>query len=131
MVFTNKDELIGMLRNQLKTDKITVWRALKRVYENQTADEQSSEYTKYDNGVGFTGADSEFLTSLAKQLLMYGTLSDKQTGCLFKLMPKYARQIIDGSIGEGKIIHKYNRYFTTQDDLILYETSLTNEKKED
>jgi hypothetical protein len=129
MVCTNKEELIGYLRNQLKTDRLTAWRALKRVYENQTADEQTSEFTKYDNGVGFTGSDSEFLSSLAKQLLMYGTLSDKQTGCLFRLMPKYARQIIEGSIGEGKIIHKYNRYFTTQDELILYETSLTNKKE--
>jgi hypothetical protein len=129
MVCTNKEELIGYLRNQLKTDRLTAWRALKRVYENQTADEQTSEFTKYDNGVGFTGSDSEFLSSLAKQLLMYGTLSDKQTGCLFRLMPKYARQIIEGSIGEGKIIHKYNRYFTTQEELILYETSLTNKKE--
>lgn len=129
MVCTNKEELIGYLRNQLKTDRLTAWRALKRVYENQTADEQTSEFTKYDNGVGFTGSDSEFLSSLAKQLLMYGTLSDKQTGCLFRLMPKYARQIIEGSIGEGKIIHKYNRYFTTQDELILYETSLTDKKE--
>jgi len=129
MVCTNKEELISYLRNQLKTDRLTAWRALKRVYENQTADEQTSEFTKYDNGVGFTGSDSEFLSSLAKQLLMYGTLSDKQTGCLFRLMPKYARQIIEGSIGEGKIIHKYNRYFTTQDELILYETSLTNKKE--
>lgn len=129
MVCTNKEELIGYLRNQLKTDRLTAWRALKRVYENQTADEQTSEFTKYNNGVGFTGSDSEFLSSLAKQLLMYGTLSDKQTGCLFRLMPKYARQIIEGSIGEGKTIHKYNRYFTTQDELILYETSLTNKKE--
>ena len=129
MACTNKEELIGYLRNQFKTDRLTAWRALKRVYENQTADEQTSEFTKYDNGVGFTGSDSEFLSSLAKQLLMYGTLSGKQTGCLFRLMPKYARQIIEGSIGEGKIIHKYNRYFTTQDELILYETSLTNKKE--
>ena len=57
---------------------------------------------------------------------MYGNLSDKQTKCLFKLMPKYARQLIEGSITNGMIIHKYNRYFTTQDELILYETSLTN-----
>ena len=126
MVYTNKEELINTLKSQIRTDRLTAWRALKRIYENQTEDEQTSEFTKYDNGVGFTGYDSEFLTSLAKQLLMYGNLSDKQTKCLFKLMPKYARQLIEGSIANGMIIHKYNKYFTTQDELILYETSLTN-----
>lgn len=126
MICMNKEELINTLKSQIRTDRLTAWRALKRIYENQTEDEQTSEFTKYDNGVGFTGSDSEFLTSLAKQLLMYGNLSDKQTKCLFKLMPKYARQLIEGSITNGMIIHKYNRYFTTQDELILYETSLTN-----
>ena len=126
MVCTNKEELISTLKSQIRTDRLTAWRALKRIYENRTEDEQTSEFTKYNNGVGFTGSDSEFLTSLAKQLLMYGNLSDKQTKCLFKLMPKYARQLIEGSIANGMIIHKYNRYFTTQDELILYETSLTN-----
>ena len=126
MVCTNKEELINTLKSQIRTDRLTAWRALKRIYENQTEDEQTSELTKYANGVGFTGSDSEFLTSLAKQLLMYGNLSDKQTKCLFKFMPKYARQLIEGSIANGMIIHKYNRYFTTQDELILYETSLTN-----
>ena len=126
MVCTNKEELISTLKSQIRTDRLTAWRALKRIYENQTEDEQTSEFTKYVNGVGFTGSDCEFLTSLAKQLLMYGNLSDKQTKCLFKLMPKYARQLIEGSIANGMIIHKYNRYFTTQDELILYETSLTN-----
>ena len=126
MVFTNKEELISTLKSQIRTDRLTAWRALKRIYENRTEDEQTFEFTKYDNRVGFTGSDCEFLTSLAKQLLMYGNLSDKQTKCLFKLMPKYARQLIEGSIANGMIIHKYNRYFTTQDELILYETSLTN-----
>lgn len=126
MVCTNKEELINTLKTQIRTDRLTAWRALKRIYENQTEDEQTPEFTKYDNGIGFTGSDSEFLTSLAKQLLLYGNLSVKQTKCLFKLMPKYARQLIEGSIANGMIIHKYNRYFTTQDELILYETSLTN-----
>lgn len=83
MVCTNKEELINTLKTQIRTDRLTAWRALKRIYENQTEDEQTSEFTKYDNGIGFTGSDSEFLTSLAKQLLLYGNLSDKQTKCLF------------------------------------------------
>jgi len=128
MIYTNKEDIVNTLKNQIKTDKLTAWRALKRIYENQTADEQRAEVTRYENGVGFTGTDSEFLSSLAKQLLERGSLSDKQTGFLFKLMPKYARQLVEGSIAEGKIIHKYNRYFTTQDELIIYETELSNKK---
>lgn len=128
MVFTNKEEMVSLLREQIRSDKFTAWKALARIYENQTDDEKSSEFTKYDNGVGFSGADSEFLSSLAKQLIQWGSLSDKQTAVLYRLMPKYARQLVEGSISEGKIIYEHNKYFTTKEELAEYEKTLPGNK---
>lgn len=34
MVYTNKEELISTLKSQIRTDQLTAWRALKRIYEN-------------------------------------------------------------------------------------------------
>jgi hypothetical protein len=53
--------------------------------------------------VGFTGADGEFLTSLAKQLQKKGYLSPKQMTFVFKKMPKYWKQILNIS-DEEKLI---------------------------
>ena len=33
MVYTNKEELINTLKSQIRTDRLTAWRALKRIYE--------------------------------------------------------------------------------------------------
>ena len=43
--------------------------ALKIVYANQTESEKLADATMHDNGIGFGGADAEFGSSLAKQVL--------------------------------------------------------------
>jgi len=68
--------------------------ALVHVFNNQTADEQRSENTFHHNGIGFSGRDAEFMSSLAKQYLDRGNLSPKQRQYLPKLA-RYARQIAD------------------------------------
>jgi hypothetical protein len=90
------------IKTKLSTDKNWALRALVRVYECQTANEQMSETTNENNGVGFTGADAEFLTSLAKQYQVRATLSDKQMIHVFKKMPKYWNQVAI-FIGEEKL----------------------------
>jgi hypothetical protein len=62
--------------------------------ENQTQAEQAAEATREDNGIGFTGTDGAFLSSLAKQQLSRGSLSPKQMVFVFKKMPKYHAQVI-------------------------------------
>ena len=77
-------------------------KALIKIFEFQTADEQENEHTYNHNGVGFTGIDGQILTSFAKQLIKYKRLSDKQMDLLFKKMPKYWKQVL--SISDKKQI---------------------------
>ena len=83
----------GSIRHKLTTDAKWAVRGLLRIYEAQTEDEKSSEDTKHDNGVGFTGSDASLLSSYAKQVLAGNTMSPKQMKYIFKKMPKYARQL--------------------------------------
>lgn len=79
----------------LKTNKVWALKALVRIYqENQTSDEQAAKATSHDNGIGFTGVDAAFASSLAEQYLKRGSLSDKQMALVFKIMPKYHNQVV-------------------------------------
>ena len=81
------------IREQLKTNETWAKKALIRIYQLQTVDEQNSETTHIRNNVGFTGADAPILTSLAKFYLKTGFLTEKQTNLLKKKICKYWRQI--------------------------------------
>ena len=100
---TNKSTLIDFLKVQIATRDHQAIKALITVYNNQTDSEQSSETTKVHNGVGFTPIDAEFMTSLAKQYLEKKSLSKKQLIYVKKTMPKYASQLIEQAIANGKI----------------------------
>lgn len=90
-----KKDTVSFVKQQLATNKVWATKALVRIYqENQTSDEQVAKVTSHDNGIGFTGVDATFLSSLAEQYLRRGNLSDKQMMFVFKKMPKYARQVI-------------------------------------
>ena len=84
---------INFLREKLANDIRWSIKGLLRVYENQTADEQNSGTTKHHNGIGFTGADADILSSFAEQIKKGRQLSEKQCKILFKKMPRYARQL--------------------------------------
>lgn len=81
------------IKGKLATDSRWAIKALMAIYRYQTEDEQKSDATLENNGVGFTGVDAEFLTSLAKQYQRKGSLSDKQLEYLMKKIPKYWFQI--------------------------------------
>lgn len=99
----SKKDLISALREQLSKSDSKAIKGLLTIYEYQTLEEQKTDYVCEDNGVGFTGCDSEFLSSLSKRYIQYNYLSDKQIEYLRKLMPKYARQLIQHSINKGMI----------------------------
>lgn len=80
--------------NQLKTNQSWATKAIVRLYQLQTADEQCSQSTHNKNGVGFTGADANILSSFAEQIDRGRTLSPKQLAIAFKKLPKYSRQIM-------------------------------------
>lgn len=94
-----KEEIKEMLQ---RNDK-AVLRALVVIFSLQTDAERSSEETVEHNGVGFNGADAEICSSLAKQIIRRGTLSQKQMEIARKKIMKYARQLTLVSNGEIKV----------------------------
>jgi len=93
----SKKDMIEQLRLRLASQDRWALRALLRIYQNQTADEQCREATIERNGIGFSGPDAEILTSFARQYQQRGWLSDKQMAILRRRIPAYARQIVQGS----------------------------------
>ncbi|HUU87395.1 MAG TPA: hypothetical protein VMX17_06545 [Candidatus Glassbacteria bacterium] len=100
MAKITKGQIKEYVRTKLSTDPTWAKRALLKIFEFQTDEEQEYESTHDHNGVGFTGVDGEILASFAKQLQRRGDLSPKQMDLLFKKMPKYWRQIISISDSE-------------------------------
>ena len=82
------------LKKMLSVNATWALRALEVVYSNQTADEQMIQNTSELNGEGFTGTDGQFGSSLAQGVEKYGRLSDKQMKFVFKMMPKYWKQVL-------------------------------------
>jgi hypothetical protein len=82
------------VKKQLATNKAWAIKALLKVFEFQTKDEQEREETRVNNNVGFTGTDGEILTSFAKQYMQRGFLTPKQMILVYKKMPKYWNQIV-------------------------------------
>ena len=86
--------MIEQLRHRLASNDRWALRALLRIYQNQTADEQCREATIERNGIGFTGPDAEILSSFARQYQRRGCLRPKQMAILHRRIPAYARQIV-------------------------------------
>ncbi|UCG54228.1 MAG: hypothetical protein JSV32_06455 [Dehalococcoidia bacterium] len=83
------------LRDKLSTNDAWALRCLEVIYDHQTPGEQVAETTNCDNGIGFTGADAEILTSFAKQYAKYKKLSPKQMEILKKKTKKYWKQVLE------------------------------------
>lgn len=95
-------ELLDYIKNQLETNPAWAARAILKLYECQTMDEQVTGQTANINGVGFNGLDSVILSSFAEQLLKGRTLTAKQLAIAHKKLPKYGRQVM-GFIPEEKL----------------------------
>ena len=94
MKMTHKN-LHSFVRRQLGSNSAWALKALVHIFqENQTFDEQQAETVVHNNNIGFTSADGQFLSSLAKQYIARGSLSEKQMVYVFRKMPKYHRQVI-------------------------------------
>ena len=75
-----------------ENDKV-LYGALKKLYAEQTADEQADGNTKYNNGVGFNGADAKIMSSFAEFLNKTGFLTPKQKIIARKKLIKYNKQL--------------------------------------
>lgn len=68
-------------------------KAVVKIWEYQTADEQRVGETKEHNGVGFNGLDANILSSFAEFYKRTGFLTPKQIVIARKKMMKYAGQL--------------------------------------
>lgn len=71
-----KESLITMLSGTPHYVEHVVGRALMVIFYNQTADEASSNDTKEQNGIGFTGADARGGSITAKYYIKHQRLED-------------------------------------------------------
>ena len=89
-----KKYALQYLKDKIATDSKWAIHALMYIYSQQTEVEKDMEQTCQHNTVGFSGLDSGFLTSLAKQYQNSGSLSPRQKKVLKEHMPRYAGQIL-------------------------------------
>ena len=110
MAFTSKDSLVKALKEQLATNEKRAIEGLLRIYSFQTSEEKCEGCTKEFNGMGFSSIDSDILSSFAEQYTTKGWLSPKQMNVVKKHMPKYASQLINLLIVNGKIVKENGEY---------------------
>jgi len=79
---------------KLASDAAWALKALMKIYEFQTAEEQEAERTVDHNNVGFSGVDAEILSSFVRQYKTKGWLSPKQMTIVYKKMPRYWKQVV-------------------------------------
>lgn len=108
----SKKELLAFLKDKLATDRRWAGRALERIYQGQTREEQIDKITKELNNVGFSGKDSEFLTSLYEWYVSHNkTLSTKQWVYLQKIIPRYAGQLLRSNYFKMEtLVAQYAKY---------------------
>lgn len=88
-----KEATKNYIKQQLGINSGWALRALVKIYERQTVDEQCSGSTKENNGIGFSGVDANILSSFAVQVNNGRNLSVKQMAIVFKKMPRYHKQV--------------------------------------
>ena len=81
------------IKSLVQTKDKVLYGALKKLYAEQTADEQNSAQTTYRNGAGFNSVDAKFLTSTSEFLLKTGFLTSKQKAVVRRKLVKYNKQL--------------------------------------
>lgn len=81
------------IHDYVQTNDKVLYRAIKKLYDEQTEDEKEAGQTKHYNNVGFNGADSKFMSSVAEFLIRRGYLTEKQKFAARKRMVKYTKQL--------------------------------------
>lgn len=81
------------IQEKLSSDLRWIERGVVVLFGRQTEDEQQTSSTVYQNGKGFTGSDSRYLTYISKYLLSGRHLTGRHLEKVSKKLPKYWRQI--------------------------------------
>ncbi len=82
------------IQTLIEDKDIAVYTAMMRIYDKQTADEQNYQQTYLWNSVGFSGPDSNIMSSFAESYKKYGKLTPKQMAIARKKMKKYWKQLL-------------------------------------
>ena len=109
-MFTTKKQVVDFYKEKLRTNKAWVIKGLSVIYNYQLEVEQESKDAKFHNGVGFSALDAEILSSFHEQYEKRKNLSEKQFAALFKMMPKYAGQLVRHSMAIGKLKKEGREY---------------------
>lgn len=123
-VYTNKNEIVADLKTQLSTSQKQIEKAILRIYEYQTKDEQYSKVVRHYNLVGFRACDARILSGFAQYLLKGYHLSEKQMAIAKRKMPVYAGQLVRQSIEKGLI-------YKTDTGYVFSSTTAKKEVKSD
>lgn len=81
------------IKNLVQTNDKVLYGALRKLYAEQTSDEQAAGTTKHYNGVGFNGADAKIMSSFAEFLKRTGFLTPKQKVVARRKLVKYNKQL--------------------------------------
>lgn len=81
------------IRDLIETNDKMVVKSVLKLYEYQTASEQSSGVAKESNGKGFNYSDAPFLSGVAQVLLNGKGLSQRQLDLARTSLLKYAGQL--------------------------------------
>lgn len=81
------------IKNLVQTNDKVLYGALRKLYAEQTSDEQAAGTTKHYNGVGFNGADAKIMSSFAEFLKKTGFLTPKQKAVARRKLVKYNKQL--------------------------------------
>ena len=109
------------LKSKLSTVPAWALRCLEVVYANQTIDEKSFARTAHQNGIGFTGTDGEFMSSLAQQYAVRHSLSPRQMELVMKRMSKYHKQVLAVTNDRILVSCMYKDGFITDEQVETYE----------
>jgi hypothetical protein len=85
-ILANPDKTTTLENGKVVKNSLIIYRFLQRMTERQTSDEQASQHTKYENGIGFAAGDARLLTDMSNGSLKFNT----------EYKAKYGRMNIDG-----------------------------------
>lgn len=97
-----KKATLAHFKSMIECDDRWCCRALVRIYENQTDEEQVIYQVRERNGRGFNKIDANVMTAFAKRILNNQPLSERQMSLLHKRLPKYAEQLYNIAIETHK-----------------------------
>lgn len=99
-ILSKKKWTTAEIRHNLETNNAWLIRGLMAIYARQTADEKDVGLTKHDNGIGFNGVDSNFLSNMVKFYNDRSFLTANQIAKVRKAMLKYSGQLKKIANGE-------------------------------